>query len=402
MGAGASFDVDPSMETGSDMYGGSYFCHQCRRPTRVDTSDGISCSTCLSTFVEEMPPNSTRGTYEGAMMLAGGSHSNENSIIPAPRGRYYSNLSDDQNRRLANAAIMLRLLEAQLRDELDNLQMLQAQRDQQEKKIKPLTKIMKRKLREIPLSLDQICSQPSCPICSEDFVVDETTLCLPCSHLFHKNCVMQWLESKKTCPICRYEMTNSVSTIEELERLTFKELVELLEEIYSENDIATDNVDRVVLNVTSQSHRETASIVHQEMEKFHQPIIEEHEDSEGSAVRDTSSMYDSTEFSNMIRRHLLAMGPSSDDRSASDNAFDDSMPSLTYTQPRMLPRLIVTNRPESLNAYDSSGITGGGRTTSSYAIGNTYVLRSDGRAHVVSTPETRMAYQESHNNNDID
>ena len=400
MGAGASFDVDPSMEMGSDIRASdtTHFCHQCRRPTRVDTSlDGISCSTCLSSFVEEIPPNSTRGTYDGAMMLAGGSHSNENTMtLPAPRGRYYSNLSEDQNRRLANAAIMLRLLEAQLRDELDNLQMLQAQRDQNEKKIKPLTNIMKRKLREIPLSLDQICSQPSCPICSEDFVVDEISLCLPCSHLFHKDCVMQWLESKRTCPICRYEMTNSVSTIEELERLSFKELVSLLEEIYSENDIVSDNPDRVELNTTSLSHRENATLVHQEIEKYHQPIDEVHDDNEGHVARDTTSLYDNTEFSNMIRRHLLVLGPSTEDMT--DSTQDDSMPTRTHLQPRMLPRLIVSGRPESLNTYDSSGFAG----SRSYAIGNTYVLRSDGRAQVVSTPETRMSYQENRNSNEID
>lgn len=397
MGAGASFDADPSMEMGNGMRGSdtTHFCHQCLRPTRVDTSlDGISCSTCLSSFVEEIQPNSTRGTYDGAMMLAGGSHSHDNTItIPAPGGRYYSNLSEDQNRRLANAAIMLRLLEAQLRDELDNLQMLQAQR---EKKLNPLTKIMKRKLREIPLSLDQICSQPSCPICSEDFVVDETSLCLPCSHLFHKECVMQWLESKRTCPICRYEMTNSVSTIEELERLSFKELVSLLEEIYIENDIVSDSPDRLELNTASSSHRENATLVHREIEKYHRPTDETNDDSEGNAVRDTTSVYDNTEFTSMIRRHLLALGPSGDD--ITDSTQDDSMPTRTHLQPRMLPRLIASGRTESLNTYDSSGFTG----SRSYAIGNTYVLRSDGRAHVVSTPETRMSYEENRNSNEID
>ncbi|KAF2078159.1 hypothetical protein CYY_000543 [Polysphondylium violaceum] len=32
---------------------------------------------------------------------------------------------------------------------------------------------------------------------------------LPCSHIFHKSCVYEWVRDKKNCPICRKEFTNS-------------------------------------------------------------------------------------------------------------------------------------------------------------------------------------------------
>lgn len=43
-----------------------------------------------------------------------------------------------------------------------------------------------------------------CLICLEDYVDDETLRLLKCKHLFHKNCVDQWLMTgSATCPTCR-------------------------------------------------------------------------------------------------------------------------------------------------------------------------------------------------------
>jgi hypothetical protein len=66
------------------------------------------------------------------------------------------------------------------------------------------TQIMLQKLRKTPLSLDMICSQPSCPVCNEDYHISGMITQLPCSHFFHDACLMPWLDAKKTCPICRY------------------------------------------------------------------------------------------------------------------------------------------------------------------------------------------------------
>lgn len=42
-----------------------------------------------------------------------------------------------------------------------------------------------------------------CSICQEDFLEGESVLKLPCRHLYHEVCVMRWLESHTTCPVCR-------------------------------------------------------------------------------------------------------------------------------------------------------------------------------------------------------
>jgi len=35
-------------------------------------------------------------------------------------------------------------------------------------------------------------------------------MALPCGHLFHSNCVGDWLERHATCPECRTEITSSL------------------------------------------------------------------------------------------------------------------------------------------------------------------------------------------------
>jgi hypothetical protein len=141
-------------------------------------------------------------------------------------------LSEEQARRLANAAIMLRILEAQLRDELESLQVAfsngRGDRGGSQKP-KALSQIMLDKMRNVKPSVDMICSLPSCPICSEDFDESVEVTQLPCSHFFHKNCVFQWFEMKHTCPICRSEQNDNIPTVEELLRYTETELITKLE-----------------------------------------------------------------------------------------------------------------------------------------------------------------------------
>ncbi|KAG9410386.1 hypothetical protein AC1031_018422 [Aphanomyces cochlioides] len=49
----------------------------------------------------------------------------------------------------------------------------------------------------------------SCAICIEDFDdCQECILQFPCSHAFHRDCVMDWIMEKQTCPICRSKVVS--------------------------------------------------------------------------------------------------------------------------------------------------------------------------------------------------
>lgn len=245
MGAGASFDVPGLLVGESASDEDRYFCHSCHR---VFGLDGVAnptdfyCPHCQSTFLEEI----------------GGS---SNGI--AVRHRTHGSLTTDQARRISSATAMLRLLESQLREELEQLQTAfenanaRFSNDGHGDKNKKLSMIMKARLRTCSVNLDMACSQPSCPICSEDFVLGSEVLRMPCSHIFHDACVLPWLEMKQNCPICRAEISDALPTVEELEKLSVIELKAKLREVDAEEDDIFDKEKVELVELYQQKLRDS-------------------------------------------------------------------------------------------------------------------------------------------------
>lgn len=49
-------------------------------------------------------------------------------------------------------------------------------------------------------------SADKCSICMEEFLLGSEAIRLPCSHIFHGDCIVKWLQSSRRCPLCRFEM----------------------------------------------------------------------------------------------------------------------------------------------------------------------------------------------------
>ncbi|XP_040990863.1 RING-H2 finger protein ATL1-like [Juglans microcarpa x Juglans regia] len=45
-----------------------------------------------------------------------------------------------------------------------------------------------------------------CGVCQEEMQEGDEGRMLGCMHEFHTDCIVRWLRSKATCPLCRYQM----------------------------------------------------------------------------------------------------------------------------------------------------------------------------------------------------
>ncbi|CAH8546160.1 unnamed protein product [Heterobilharzia americana] len=56
------------------------------------------------------------------------------------------------------------------------------------------------------LSEEQALRLGICSICFDDFKEAESTIVLPCTHIYHQTCVTTWLKQHGTCPVCRKDL----------------------------------------------------------------------------------------------------------------------------------------------------------------------------------------------------
>ena len=80
---------------------------------------------------------------------------------------------------------------------------------------RPRSKMMtssKMSMQEEPTEApEKSCAGLDCVICYNDIDLSKKTgyMLAPCDHLFHKDCLMQWMDVKMECPICRKELPPS-------------------------------------------------------------------------------------------------------------------------------------------------------------------------------------------------
>lgn len=57
------------------------------------------------------------------------------------------------------------------------------------------------------MKTDENLMNDDCIICFQEFEKGRVreVLCMPCSHVFHADCIAMWLQNGHCCPVCRYD-----------------------------------------------------------------------------------------------------------------------------------------------------------------------------------------------------
>lgn len=70
----------------------------------------------------------------------------------------------------------------------------------------PLSKAVIDALQVVEVTDEQVGQNMQCSVCWEHFQLKEQVRQLPCTHIYHENCIRPWLELHGTCPICRQNL----------------------------------------------------------------------------------------------------------------------------------------------------------------------------------------------------
>ncbi|CAI9765753.1 unnamed protein product [Fraxinus pennsylvanica] len=101
-------------------------------------------------------------------------------------------------------------------------------------------------LPKVEYSASTFSKTTDCAICLESFIEGDDCKILPsCEHLFHANCVDQWLGRKPNCPTCRARVDMDLATTGS--RISASDRWKMLWEVGRFESIAFEPFDAIVV-----------------------------------------------------------------------------------------------------------------------------------------------------------
>ncbi|KAI3991273.1 hypothetical protein MKX01_034592 [Papaver californicum] len=107
-----------------------------------------------------------------------------------------------------------------------------------------------------------------CAVCKDPLPIGTTANQLPCLHLYHPSCILPWLNSRNSCPLCRYELPTDDKEYEEGKQSigTRMEAHEIQQDeessVGSSSDISdNENVEEEVNELTNNGRMDEGDLV---------------------------------------------------------------------------------------------------------------------------------------------
>lgn len=88
---------------------------------------------------------------------------------------------------------------------------LMASREQAERLFKPVVRATESSIKKLEDVIVGDRERGPCPVCLENFTVGSHVTRMPCSHVFHRTCILSWLNKSHVCPLCRFQLPSEYS-----------------------------------------------------------------------------------------------------------------------------------------------------------------------------------------------
>ncbi|RLN00742.1 E3 ubiquitin-protein ligase RING1 [Panicum miliaceum] len=70
----------------------------------------------------------------------------------------------------------------------------------------PASKAAVESMPVVAVDADRVAAESYCAVCKEPFELGAEAREMPCSHIYHADCILPWLALSNSCPVCRHEM----------------------------------------------------------------------------------------------------------------------------------------------------------------------------------------------------
>uniref|UniRef100_A0A2P2NYS7 RING-type E3 ubiquitin transferase n=1 Tax=Rhizophora mucronata TaxID=61149 RepID=A0A2P2NYS7_RHIMU len=216
----------------------SYWCYRCTRFVAVLDANNITCPRCNGGFVEEIvADDNSRGrvTYT---VTSNDENRQDSGLVPAVRFRRIRRRSGD--RSPFNPVIVLRGGGAEDSEEGNGYEFyyddgsgtglrpvpatiseflmgsgfdrLLEQLSQIEINgfgrpgNQPASKAAVESMPTVEITDAHVLSEEHCAVCKEAFELGSEAREMPCKHIYHSDCILPWLATRNSCPVCRHEL----------------------------------------------------------------------------------------------------------------------------------------------------------------------------------------------------